>query len=166
MSSFSHSGRMSDQVAVLTELTRVTEYTYAEAGVVDDRWLVAVGLSFAEGTLVIEVDPNSDEVAMRFVAFVALEHLVRCRHRTGRHSAARMGKLYRRTLPLALDADESAGLYRRRPNRTRTRTEHDHCSMGWGRFQIACGTSGCGLNPIHYIPRTSAVPDVARLTAP
>jgi hypothetical protein len=65
---------MSDQVAVLTELTRVTEYTYAEAGVVDDRWLVAVALHFAEGTLVIEVDPNSDEVTMRLVEVVALDH--------------------------------------------------------------------------------------------
>jgi hypothetical protein len=65
---------MSDQVAVLTELSRVTEYMYAEAGVVDDRWLVAVALHFAEGTLVIEVDPNSDEVAMALVAFVVLEH--------------------------------------------------------------------------------------------
>jgi len=62
------------RVAVLTELSRVTEYTFAEAGVVDDRWLVAVALHFAEGTLAIEVDPNSDEVAMRLVAFVILEH--------------------------------------------------------------------------------------------
>jgi len=56
---------MSYHVSVLTDLSAVAEYTYADDDGVDPRWVVAVALHFAEGVLVIEAEPDTDQVEMR-----------------------------------------------------------------------------------------------------
>ena len=65
---------MEDHVPVLTDLSAVSEYTWAEDGEADRHWLVAVALHFAEGALAIEVEPDSDEVSMRLTPAVRLAH--------------------------------------------------------------------------------------------
>jgi hypothetical protein len=58
----------------LTSLSAVSQYTRAAHGEADPHWLAAVALHFAEGVLVIEAEPDTDEVAMRLAPAVNLAH--------------------------------------------------------------------------------------------
>lgn len=60
-----HHGRVSStpHLPVLSHLSLVREYLYSPADV-PRRWLVGVAMYFAEGVLLVEVDPAQDEVAL------------------------------------------------------------------------------------------------------
>jgi hypothetical protein len=65
---------MSHHGFALTDLAAVSEYTYANDVEADPRWLVAVALHFAEGVLIIEAEPATDQAEMRLQPDAGLQY--------------------------------------------------------------------------------------------